>query len=41
MSEKRRKKQTFLVKEVYHQPNENNFLCKLYSKYDGYEFDAG
>ena len=41
MSEKRRKQQTFLVKDVYHQPNENNFLCKLYSKYDGYEFDAG
>ena len=40
MSEKRRKKQTFLVKEVYHQPNENNLLCKLYSEYDGYEFDA-
>lgn len=40
-SQKRRCKQTFLVKEVYHQPNENNLLCKLYSEYDGYEFDAG
>ena len=40
MSEKRRCKQTFLVKEVYHQPHENNLLCKLYSEYDGYEFDA-
>ena len=39
-SEKRRCKQTFLVKEVYHQPNENYLLCKLYSEYDGYEFDA-
>ena len=35
------KKQTFLVKEVYHQPNENYLLCKLYSEHDGYEFDAG
>ena len=34
------RKQTFLVKEVYHQPNENNLLCKLYSEYDGEEFDA-
>ena len=41
MSEECRREQTFLVKEVYHQPNENNLLCKLYSKYDGYEFDAG
>lgn len=39
-SQKRRCKQMFLVKEVYHQPNENNLLCKLYSEYDGYEFDA-
>ena len=33
-------KQTFLVKEVYDQPNEGDLLCKLYSEYDGDEFDA-